>query len=92
MEDLLPNVPVWLALLLLNAGAFALFGLDKRQAMQGGTRIEERRLILLAVIGGSLGAKLGQILFNHKSAKPGFRHILTGILVVHAALAFYIAQ
>ncbi|ABV94776.1 protein of unknown function DUF1294 [Dinoroseobacter shibae DFL 12 = DSM 16493] len=92
MDDLLPNVPVWLALLLLNVGAFALFGLDKRQAVQGGARIEERRLILLAIIGGSLGAKLGQIVFRHKSVKPGFRHILTGILVAHAALALYLAQ
>jgi uncharacterized membrane protein YsdA (DUF1294 family) len=92
MDSILPDIPVWAALALLNLGAFLAFWIDKRQAAQGGTRIEEHRLILLSVIGGSLGAKLGQVLLRHKSSKGNFRHILTGILAVHVVIALLILR
>jgi uncharacterized membrane protein YsdA (DUF1294 family) len=92
MDSILPDIPVWAALAILNLGAFLAFWIDKRQAEQGGTRIEERRLILLAAIGGSVGAKLGQVALRHKTTKQPFGKILTGILVVHCLIALLILR
>lgn len=87
MDSILPDIPLWLALALLNIGGFAAFWIDKRQAVKGGTRIEERRLLLLAAMGGSLGAKLAQVGLRHKTQKQPFGHILNAILLVHGVIA-----
>lgn len=87
MDSILPDIPLWLAIALLNAGAFAAFWIDKRQAQKDETRIAERRLLLLAAMGGSLGAKLAQLVLRHKTQKQPFGHILNGILIVHFVIA-----
>lgn len=92
MESILPDIPVWLAVALLNVGAFFAFWIDKRQAEQEGSRIAERRLLLLAAIGGSLGAKIAQITLRHKTRKQPFGHILNGILIVHLVLLLLVLR
>ena len=92
MDSILPDIPVWAALALLNVSAFVIFWIDKRQAEQQGERIAERRLLLLAAIGGSVGAKLGQIVWRHKTRKQPFGHILNGILLVHTILVVLILR
>ena len=46
-------------LLLLNALTFVVYGVDKWHARGGRWRIPERTLLLLAALGGGLGACLG---------------------------------
>ena len=69
-------------LIAFNAGAFWLFVYDKRAAIAGNRRISEDRLLAVAFLGGSIGAKLGQMIMRHKIRKEPFRQQLNGILAV----------
>lgn len=60
-------------LFVINVITFAAFGLDKRKAKKRKFRIRESVLLVLALIGGSLGAMAGMFLFHHKTRKPAFR-------------------
>lgn len=59
-------------LLAINLLAFGMYGLDKRKASKGLWRISEARLLLVAALGGSLGAWLGMRVFRHKTRKMKF--------------------
>lgn len=63
---------VFIYLELINLVSFALFGIDKRRAKKHHWRIPEGTLILSAVLGGSIGALGGMLLFRHKTRKPRF--------------------
>ena len=52
-------------LLAINALSFILFGLDKYKAKKGKWRISEATLLMIAVIGGSIGAWAGMQLWHH---------------------------
>lgn len=56
-------------LLIINVIAFALFGADKKKAINKEWRISEKTLILSALVGGSLGAYMGMYGFHHKTRK-----------------------
>lgn len=69
-------------LVLMNLAAFWAFRVDKQAAINGNRRISEDRLLAIAFLGGSIGAKLGQMLLRHKTRKEPFRQQLNGILAV----------
>lgn len=66
----------------VNLAAFRVFALDKRAAIAGARRISEDRMLALAFLGGSIGAKLASLLLRHKIRKEPFRQQLNGILAV----------
>lgn len=66
-------------LLGVNLLSFAMFWLDKRSARLGRQRISEYRLLMVAAVGGTLGAKAGQRRFRHKTYKQPFRTYLNVI-------------
>ena len=74
-------MPVYL--LLINALALALMLLDKHFARTHHRRIPERTLLLIAVLGGSLGALAGMYAFHHKTKHPKFYITLPVLLGVH---------
>jgi uncharacterized membrane protein YsdA (DUF1294 family) len=76
---------VLLYLLAISLVTCAAFGLDKRAAMRGDWRIEERTLLLLAAVGGSPGAVLAQRIFRHKTKKQPFATWLLLIMALQAA-------
>lgn len=49
-----------------------MFGLDKYFAIKHKWRIKERDLIIISLIGGSLGSILGINIFRHKTKKRKF--------------------
>lgn len=70
----------------INALTACVFYFDKRQSQNGNWRIPENTLLGLAILGGSLGAKLAQHKFRHKTRKQPFGHILNGILALQILL------
>ena len=81
----------YLALSLL---AFLVFAHDKRAARKQRTRVPERRLHLLELVGGFPGAWLAIVLFHHKSSKASFLVVtvltsVTNLLVLFGALKFF---
>jgi len=80
---------IWSYLLLLNLTAFAAFWVDKRRARKGKYRIPERRLLLVAMLGGSIGAWLGMYLFRHKTKHLKFVIGVTVILLLYVGLFVY---
>ncbi|MFW8645371.1 DUF1294 domain-containing protein [Rhizobium beringeri] len=81
--DIIKSALLFLALNLL---VFSIYFMDKQAARHGRWRISERTLLILALIGGSLGALAAQQLLRHKTRKEPFRSILAAILILHGAL------
>ena len=81
-----------LYLIAVNIIAFFLYGADKHRAKQGAWRISEKTLLLIAVIGGSIGAILGMHIFHHKTKHWYFRFGLPVILIAQVVLAICIRQ
>lgn len=79
------------ALVVVNLAAFAAFGLDKLRAVRGKWRISEEVLLLLAFLGGTVGAYGGRWMFRHKTTKQPFSGQLHRIAVLHLILAAAIA-
>jgi uncharacterized membrane protein YsdA (DUF1294 family) len=69
--------------------AFALYGIDKRQAQQGGWRVPEAVLHVLALIGGVIGAWAGRAAFRHKTQKPVFTVVLVIASVLWGLIAIW---
>lgn len=76
-------------LLAINVITFILYGIDKLKAKKGKWRIPEATLLLLAVVGGSIGAWLGMKVWHHKTLHKKFRYGVPLILIAHIALCIY---
>ena len=72
----------------VNFATLLLYGYDKRQAVTGGGRIPEVILHLTALLGGSPGALIAQLLFRHKTRKFKFRLVFVGIILLQSAAIF----
>lgn len=59
-------------LILINIIAFFSMLVDKKKAEKGKWRTKESTLLILALIGGSIGATIGMYTFHHKTQKPRF--------------------
>lgn len=60
----------------INAVTFAVFAADKRAAERRAWRVPERRLLTLAMFGGTAGALAAQQILRHKTRKASFRNAL----------------
>ncbi len=79
-------------LIIINIVTFAVYGIDKIKAKKGAWRIPEKSLLLLAFIGGSLGAAAGMRFWRHKTLHPQFKWGVPLILLFHLALIAYLAK
>ena len=59
---------------------------DKLSAKKKLWRIPERILLLVALIGGSLGTTLGMYAFRHKTKHPGFSIGVPVMMIVQAVI------
>ena len=83
---------ILLLLIAVNLVSFALYGLDKVKAKRGLWRIRESTLLLVAALGGSLGALLGMELFHHKTKHWTFKILIPLFLLLHMALGVYVVR
>ena len=77
-------------LLAVNIASFLLYGIDKYKAKKGRWRISEATLLLIAVIGGSIGAWAGMRLWHHKTMHKKFKYGIPVIIILQVAIAVYL--
>lgn len=88
MESLIKYFIIYL--IIINLIAFLVMYLDKRKARYGKWRIPEQSLLILALIGGSIGAIIGMYTFRHKTKKLRFSVGFPIILILQIILIFSI--
>ena len=81
---------ILLVLLVMNAAAFALMGIDKAKAKRGAWRIPEKTLFLVTALFGGLGGTLGMLFFRHKTKHWYFKFGFPALLVLQMAVLLLI--
>lgn len=76
-------------LLVMNGLSLYLMGLDKKRARSGGWRIKESTLLMIAILGGSLGAFIAMRLYRHKTKHTRFRVGIPILLLSHLIILIY---
>jgi uncharacterized membrane protein YsdA (DUF1294 family) len=79
-------------LIIINILTFFVYGIDKWKAKQSSYRISEATLLILAVIGGSIGALLGMRVWHHKTMHKKFKYGLPLILLTQIALIYLVSN
>ena len=77
-------------LLAINVAAFLVYGIDKLKAKHAKWRISEATLLLLAAVGGSIGAWLGMKVWHHKTLHKKFKFGIPSILILQLAVGAYL--
>jgi len=80
---------LFIYLAVINAVTFATFGIDKLQAVRGGTRVRELVLMGMSLVGGAAGGLVAMYAFHHKTQKKLFSIGLPIMLVAHVALLVF---
>ena len=74
----------------INIVSFFLYGIDKYKAKKNKWRISEATLLMIAVIGGSIGAWVGMRIWHHKTMHKKFKYGIPIIIIMQVALAVYL--
>ena len=77
-------------LLAINIATFFLYGIDKYKAKKGRWRISEATLLMMAVIGGCIGAWAGMRLWHHKTMHKKFKYGIPIIIILQVCLVVYL--
>lgn len=81
---------IFYCFLALNLLTFIIYGIDKLKAKNAKWRISEATLILLAIIGGSIGAWLGLQVWRHKTQHKKFYIGIPVILILQVVATIYV--
>ncbi len=79
------KIPV-IYLVTTNVVTFFIFGIDKWKAKHSKWRITEATLLMLAILGGSIGAWLGMKIWHHKTMHKKFKYGIPLILIVQVTV------
>ena len=90
MENLNFQQIALIYLAVINVATFFTFGIDKWKAKKSMWRIRETALLMLAVLGGSIGAWIGMNVWHHKTQKKKFRYGVPAIIIIQLALIGYL--
>ena len=74
--------------LIPNSGI--IYGIDKYKAKKAKWRIPETTLLMMAVVGGSIGAWLGMKVWHHKTMHKKFKYGIPAILFLQIAAMIYL--
>lgn len=73
----------------INIITFAVYGIDKWKAKRNKWRITEANLLLLAFVGGSLGAYMAMKVFRHKTQHKKFTILVPLFLIAWISFALW---
>lgn len=76
-------------ILIINLIGFLFMYIDKKRAINHQFRISENTLLLLSILGGSIGSFIGMYKFRHKTKKKKFT---LGIPIIFIIESFLIIQ
>lgn len=74
----------------VNFLSILMFFIDKKKAEKNLWRISEKALILVSILGGSVGALIGMYTFKHKTKKLKFTVGIPVILILQIVLIIYL--
>jgi uncharacterized membrane protein YsdA (DUF1294 family) len=90
MDKSLEMIKIILILfLVLNLITFFVYGIDKWKAKKGKWRISEATLLILAAVGGSIGAWCGVKVWHHKTLHKKFRYGIPAIIILQIAAIIF---
>lgn len=79
-------------LVAINVVTFFIYGIDKWKAKRSKWRITETSLLLLALLGGSIGAWLGMKAWHHKTLHKKFKYGIPLIFIIQLAVVMWILK
>ena len=82
-----PILTLFALIALLNLITFIVYGIDKYKARTGKWRISESTLLLLAIMGGSIGALLGIKVWHHRTLHKKFKYGIPLIILAQTLLS-----
>ena len=74
----------------VNFLSIIMFFIDKKKEEKNLWRISEKALILVSILGGSVGALIGMYTFRHKTKKLKFTVGIPVILILQIVLIIYL--
>ncbi|OGH69281.1 MAG: hypothetical protein A3I29_01380 [Candidatus Magasanikbacteria bacterium RIFCSPLOWO2_02_FULL_44_11] len=88
--ELNPGLLVYL--IIVNLVTLIVFAVDKISSQSNAWRTRERTLLLLTLLGGTVGALFAMYFFRHKTRKGSFLMLFSVILLIQLALVFLFFQ
>lgn len=79
-----------LYLLIVNIIGFLSMGFDKFKAKHNMWRTPENTLLLIPLLGGSVGSYLGMRIFRHKTLHPQFKYGIPVLFVINVICIYFI--
>lgn len=79
-------------IVIINILTFIVYGIDKLKAKKGKCRIPESTLLLLAIIGGSIGAWLGMKVWHHKTMHKKFKYGIPLTIILQLGVLLYLSK
>ena len=77
-------------LIIINIVTFLVYSIDKLKAKKSLWRVRENSLLMLAILGGSIGAWLGMKVWHHKTLHKKFRYGIPAIIIIQLAVIGYL--
>ena len=79
-------------LAVVNTITFIVYGIDKLKAKKRKWRIPESTLLLLAIIGGSVGAWCGVKVWHNKTLHKKFIYGIPLIVIIQISIIIYLSN
>ena len=76
--------------IVINVITLLMYGIDKWKAKHSKWRIPEATLLIMAAVGGSIGAWTGIKLFHHKTLHKKFKYGVPATLILQLAIIVFI--
>ena len=90
LENIFTTQNIIIYFVVVNFLSILMFFIDKKKAEKNLWRISEKALILVSILGGSVGALIGMYTFRHKTKKLKFTVGIPVILILQIVLIIYL--